>query len=373
MIQRQRIAIANPILNGNEKQYVMDCLDTGWISSNGKYVREFEEAFAKFCDSKHAISCANGTVALHIPLLAYGVGPGDEILIPTLTYIATANAVTYCGAKPVFIDSERDSWNMDPFLIEEKINKNTKGIIVVHLYGHPVDMDPIMEIAKKHNLFVIEDAAEAHGALYKTRKVGSIGDVATFSFFGNKVITTGEGGMVTTNDDKLAEKMRILKGQGMDPNRRYWFPIVGYNYRMTNVQAAIGLGQLENISWHLEKRREIADLYKKHLGELSEYLSFQVEKEWAKHSFWMFSILLKDMVKFSRDEFISLLDKDGIETRPLFYPMHIMPPYLDQKASYPIADDLSTRGINLPSHGLLTAEDIQYIASRIKEHCVGNE
>jgi perosamine synthetase len=332
-------------------------------------VEKFEEEFKNFCNTKHAISCTNGTVALHLALLAFDIGPGDEVIVPTLTYIATANAVTYCGAKPVFVDSEPDTWNIDPNRIEEKINSNTKGIIVVHLYGHPVDMDLVIKIAKKYNLFVIEDVAEAHGAFYKGKATGSMGDISTFSFFGNKIITTGEGGMVVTNDDKLNEKMRMLKSQGMDTVKRYWHPVVGYNYRMTNIQAAIGLGQLENISWHLKKRREIVDLYYKYLENLSEYIKFQAEKNWAIHSYWMFSILLKDTVKVSRNKFIELLKIDGIETRPVFYPVHTMPPYKETEEKYPIAEKLSKRGINLPTHALLKEEDIAYISIKIKKYC----
>lgn len=366
------IKVASPVLNGNEKKYVDECIDTTWISSKGRYVKKFEEEFKIFCNTRHAICCANGTVALHLALLAFDIGSGDEILVPTLTYIATANAVTYCGAKPVFIDSEPDTWNIDPNRIEEKINSNTKGIIVVHLYGHPVDMDPIMQIAKKYNLFVIEDAAEAHGATYKDRVVGSIGDISTFSFFGNKIITTGEGGMVVTNDDELNEKIRILRSQGMDTAKRYWFPIVGYNYRMTNIQAAIGLGQLENISWHLNKRREIADLYNKYLENLSDYIEFQAEKDWANHAYWMYSILLKDSIKSSQENFRISLKEDGIETRPVFYPMHIMPPYIETKGKYPVAEKLSKKGINLPTHALLKEEDIVYISETIKKYCEYN-
>ena len=225
-----------------------DCLDSGWISSNGKYVEKFENEFSRFCKTKYAVSCCNGTVSLHLSLLAHNIKAGDEILVPTLTYIATANAVTYCGANPVFIDSEPETWNIDPSKIEEKITERTKGIIVVHLYGHPVDMDPVSKIAEKHGLFIIEDAAEAHGALYKNKIVGSLGDCASFSFYGNKIITTGEGGMVVTDNQALAEIIRTLKCQGFDPNRHYWHSVVGYNYRMTNIEAAIGLAQLENIS-----------------------------------------------------------------------------------------------------------------------------
>jgi len=245
------IPVANPVLNGNEKKYVLDCLESTWISSSGKYVKRFEEGFANYCCVKHALSCCNGTVALHLALLALGVGPEDEVIVPTLTFVATTNAVSYCGARPVFIDVDQETWNIDPALIEEKITTRTKGIIAVHLYGHPVDMDPIISIAFNHNLFVIEDAAEAHGAKYKGRMIGSISDIATFSFYGNKIITTGEGGMVVTSDDTLANKINQLKESGMDPDKRYWFPTIGYNYRMTNVAAAIGLAQLEKIDEHI--------------------------------------------------------------------------------------------------------------------------
>jgi perosamine synthetase len=368
MSEQPRIPLVYPVFNGNEKSYVVDCIDSSWISSNGKYVNKFEENFAEFCGTKYAISCANGTVALHLALLACGIGPGDEVIVPTLTYIATANAVTYCGSRPVFVDSEPETWNIDPKCIEEKISDKTKGIIVVHLYGHPVDMDPVMKLARKYNLFVIEDAAEAHGAEYKNKKTGSIGDIGCFSFFGNKLITTGEGGMVTTNDSKLNEKMRLLRGQGMDPNKRYWFPIIGYNYRLTNIQSAIGLAQLENISFHLSKRREVANLYYNYFQSLTDFIELPVEKQWARHSFWMFSILLKDKVKISRDDLIAKLDKSGIETRPLFYPMHILPPY-NENIQYPIAENIAFRGLNLPTHALLTEENIKYIVERVGHYC----
>ena len=364
-----KIPIASPLFNGNEKRYLVDCIDTSWISSNGKYVEEFEKKFAEFCGTKHAITCANGTVALHLALLAYGVGPGDEVIVPTLTYIATANAVTYCGANPILADSEPETWNMDPKRIEDKITSKTKGIIVVHLFGHPVNMDPILELAKKYNLFVIEDAAEAHGAKYNHKMTGSIGNIGCFSFFGNKIITTGEGGMITTNDDELNQKIRLLRGQGMDPDKRYWFPIVGYNYRMTNLQAAIGLAQMENIAFHLTKRREVADLYFKYFQSLTDLIEVPVEKNWAVHSFWMFSILLKDKAKVTRDELISLLDQDGIETRPLFYPMHTLPPYKETTNQYPVAEDIASRGLSLPTHALLTEENIRFIVNQIHYHC----
>jgi len=364
------IHIASPVFNGNEKKYIDDCIDSGWISSVGSYINKFEKKFASFIGVKHAVSCSNGTVALHIPLLAYGIKPGDEVIVPTFTYIATANAVRYCGATPIFVDSEPRTWNLDVNKIEEKITKKTKGIIVVHIYGHPVDMDPIMKIAKKYKLFVIEDAAEAHGAKYKGKLVGGIGHVGTFSFFGNKIITTGEGGMVVTNDDKLAAKMRILKGQGMDPKRRYWFIEVGYNYRMTNIQAAIGLAQLEKVKWHMSMRQKIAKLYYKYLTPLSQYIDLPIVEKWGTHSFWMFSIFLKDNLKISRDEFMKQLLGKGVETRPFFYPMHVMPPYLNKKIKFPVAEKVAERGLNIPTHALLTEDDIKYISSCIKEICL---
>jgi len=360
------IPVAAPALVGNEKSYVMDCLDSTWISSAGKYVENFEQAFAAFCGVKYAMSCNNGTVALHLALLALGVGPDDEVMVPTLTFVATANAVTYCGAHPIFIDSEPETWNLNPDLLEEKITPRTKGIIVVHLYGHPVNMEPVLDIAQRHGLFVIEDAAEAHGAEYKGQRVGSLGDIATFSFYGNKIITTGEGGMVVTDDDKLANKVRQLKGQGMDPKRRYWFPIIGYNYRMTNIQAAIGLAQLEKADWHIYRRREVASWYYKRLKEV-QGLTLPVEKEWAKNVYWMFSVVLDDGILLGRDEVMAALREQGIETRPFFYPMHTLPPYrnLAEKDYFSVAEGLAARGINLPTWAGLQERDVDFVCEAL--------
>ncbi len=256
-----RISVAHPLLEGNEKKYVLDCLDTNWISSVGKYIAEFEKSFAAFCGVKHAISANNGTTALHLALVAMGLEPGDEVIIPTVTYIATANAVRYCGAAPVLADVCADTMNIDPSQVERLITPRTRGIIPVHLYGHPADMKALKSIAGRHGLWLLEDAAEAHGAEVDGQRVGGIGQCATFSFFGNKIVTTGEGGMVTTNDDALAVRLRQFRGQGVDPERRYWFPVVGYNYRMTNIQAAIGLAQMETIDKSLADRQSIATQY----------------------------------------------------------------------------------------------------------------
>ena len=370
MDKRKWIPVARPVLSGREKEYVLDCLETSWISSLGKYIGLFEDSFARFCSAEYAVACSNGTTALHIALLALGVGEGDEVIVPTLTYIASANAVRYCGATPVFVDSEPATMNLDPAKIEESITERTKGIIAVHLYGHPADMDPITVIARTHNLFVLEDAAEAHGARYKGRSVGSLGDAATFSFFGNKIITTGEGGMVTTGNVKLQDQMRLLKGQGVDPNHRYWFPIVGYNYRMTNVQAAIGLAQLEQIEEHLRRRQEIAELYASELAPLEDVLTTPSVQPWASHVFWSYPVVLKDDSPVASDNLMASLAADGIETRPVFIPVHTMPPYLKKGETYPVAEKLARNGISLPMHGLLTKSDVEYIAERLTSYCL---
>jgi perosamine synthetase len=362
------IPVAAPSFGGNEKAYVMDCLESTWISSTGKYIEQFEAAFARFCGTKHAISCCNGTVALHLALMALGVGPGDEVIVPTLTFVSTANAVTYCGARPVFVDSEPRTWNLDPESVEEKITPRTKGIIVVHLFGHPADMNPIVAIAQRRGLFVVEDAAQSHGAEYEGRKVGSIGDVAAFSFYGNKIITTGEGGMVVTHDDALAGKARQFKGYGMEPGRHYWYPVIGYNYRMTNLAAAIGVAQLERVEWHLERRREVASWYRDCLQGIDS-VAWQITTEWAKHVWWMFTVLLNDAWSARRDDIMARLLERGIETRPVGYPIHTLPPYLDpsMKGCFPVAERIAAGGINLPTWAGLTRDDVRYVCDNLLE------
>lgn len=360
-----RISVAAPDLGGRELEYVTECMTTGWISSNGRFIAEFEAAFAAFCDVKHAVAVSNGTVALHVALVALGVGPGDEVLVPDLTYIASANAVRYCGAEPIFIDNDRRTFNLDPDALEAKITPKTKGIIPVHLYGHPVDMDAVLDIARRHGLFVLEDAAEAIGATYKGRRVGGLGNCATFSFFGNKIITTGEGGMVTTNDDDLARQLRLLRGQGMDPERRYWFPVVGYNYRMTNIAAAIGLAQLERIDFHLAERKRVAEGYQRRLSKFSELLTLPFTETWAGHVFWMYTILINNPEAGARDQVISAMDLAGIETRPVFYPMHVMPPYAEPKGLYPNANWCAERGLNLPTHSGLSDQDLDQVVEAL--------
>jgi perosamine synthetase len=356
-----RIAVAAPTLNGNEKRYVLECLETTWISSIGRFITEFERAFARFCRVEHAVAVSNGTTALHVGLVALGLKPGDEVIVPTLTYIATANAVTYCGAKPVLVDCDPRTLNMDPAAIGKKITARTKGIIPVHLYGHPADMDPIISVAREHGLFVLEDAAEAHGAEYKGRRVGGLGNCAAFSFFGNKIITTGEGGMVTTNDTDLAAKLRLYRGQGLAPGRRYWHPVVGYNYRMTNVAAALGLAQLEQIDELIAARTRLANWYRSKLEPLTNKLVLQGAEPWTRPVLWMQTVMLQSGGEAERDGVMRELDEAGIETRPVFYPMHLLPPYREDSSLYPNATRCALRGMNLPTHGRLTEPDVERI------------
>lgn len=360
------LPVAAPYFAGNEKTYVEQCMDSTWISSRGEFIDRFEQAFAAFCQVEHALTCTSGTSALHLALLGAGVSAGDEVIVPTLTFVASANAVIYCGATPVFIDIEPETWNLDIDQLESKITSRTKAIIVVHLFGHPVDMDAVMAIAARHGLTVIEDAAEAVGADYKGRRVGSLGHVATFSLYGNKIITTGEGGLITTNDRQMYRKMLQLRGQGQDFERRYWFPILGYNYRMTNLQAAVGLAQLEQVDWHIARRRENAHWYAESLAAAPQY-TLQPEKPWAKHVYWINSVVIPTDFHLTRDQVMDALAQRGIETRPFFYPMHTLPIYADANRlnHFPVADSYAARGINLPSSANLTREDVAYVAQAL--------
>ena len=363
----RRIPIAAPVLAGREKEYVLDCLESSWISSTGRYVEEFERAFAEFCGVRHAIACCNGTVAVHLALLAAEAGPGDEVIVPTLTYVASANPVLYCGATPVLVDVDPVTGNIDPDAIEAAVTPRTKAIVVVHLYGHPADMDAIDALARRHGLRVVEDAAEAHGAEYRGRRAGSLGDVGTFSFYGNKIITTGEGGMVTCDSDAQMRRIRQLRGQGQDPDRRYWFPIVGFNYRMTNVAAAIGLAQLETVDWHMARRRENAAWYEEELGDVPG-ISLSPEASWVRSAFWMACLVLDEGGERERDLLTDRLAERGVETRPFFYPMHTLPMYRAAAAdrTFPVAESLAARGINLPSGASLTREDVAYVGEAVR-------
>jgi len=362
------IPIAEPSLGEEELRNVIEAVKSGWISSKGKFIEEFEHKIANYCGRRYGVATSNGTVALHLALKALGIKKGDKVIVPDLTFVAVANSVTYCDAKPVFVDSHPEYWCIDPEKIGEKISKNTKAIIPVHLYGHPCDMDWIMDIAEDYNLHIIEDAAEAHGAEYKGKKVGSFGDISCFSFYGNKIITTGEGGMCLTDDQNLAEKMRILRDHGMNPNKRYWYDMIGFNYRMTNLQAAVGVAQLEKMGEFVEKKRKIAKWYSKRLKELEEkeLIKLHPEMSWAKCVYWMYSILIADKFGMSRDELMKKLEEKSVETRPFFFPMHVLPIYKNNE-KFPIAEELSKKGINLPSGTTLTNEKILQIVKYIEE------
>lgn len=357
-----KVPISEPALLGNELRYVTDCIKSNWVSSKGKYIELFEKSFSEFNGSKHSIAVSNGTTALHLALAALGIKPGDEVLVPNLTFIATSNSVRYCGAKPVLVEIEKDSWNIDANKIEEKITPKTKAIIPVHLYGAPCDMEKIMTIAKKHNLFVVEDCAEAIGAKHKGKKVGTIGDIGCFSFYGNKIITTGEGGICTTDNDKLAEKMRILKDHGMDPNRRYYHPIVGFNHRMTNIQAALGFAQMESIHKFINKRDTILQKYNS-LLKGTKGVKLQVQKEGNRNVCWMYSILIKN-----REKVAKALFEQGYDSRPFFIPLSNMPSDMTNE-QFKISEEISNEGINLPTYFNLADKDIEMICKIIKDNC----
>jgi Predicted pyridoxal phosphate-dependent enzyme apparently involved in regulation of cell wall biogenesis len=361
---QKNIPVSEPCLNGNEEKYLADCVQSGWVSSLGKYITTFEQNFADFCGVKHGVAVSNGTVALHLALAALGIGAGDEVITPTLSFIATANAVYYTNAKVVFADCEAETWNIDPAEIEKKITPHTKAIIPVHLYGHPANMDPILETAARHHLTVIEDAAEAHGAKYKGKRVGSLGKLGAFSFYGNKIITTGEGGIVVTDDDALAERMRFLRDHAMSAEKRYWHTEIGFNYRMTNLQAALGVAQMEQIDTFIARKRQIADRYSANLADLKN-ITLPPQADWAESVYWMYSILLNADFPLSRDEFLKQLKAAGVDNRPFFYPIHQMPPYVADTGRYPVADDLSRRGLNLPSAVTLTDAQVDSICEII--------
>ncbi|MCL4303270.1 MAG: DegT/DnrJ/EryC1/StrS family aminotransferase [Anaerolineae bacterium] len=362
------IPVCEPTLAGKEKEYLLDCLDSNWISSAGKYIPAFEEKFAAECHCKYGVACANGTVALHLGLAALGLEPGDEVILPAFTMIATINAVTYTGATPVLIDSEPCTWNMDVEQLAGKITSQTKVVIPVHTYGHPVDMDPVMELAEKHGFFVLEDAAEAHGAEYKGRRAGGLGHAGGFSFYANKIITTGEGGMITTNNAKFAALAHNLRDHAFSSERHFWHKFVGFNYRMTNMQAAIGLAQTEQMAGFVENRRRNAALYTDYLKEIPGIVT-PPEAGWAKNVFWMYSILVEEEFGLTRDQLRAYLARYGIETRTFFIPMHLQPIYYEafKDQRFPVAEMLCQRGFYLPSASSLTPQQIKYIASIVRQ------
>ena len=360
------IPVCEPKLGEKELENVIDCIKTNWISSKGKYITEFEEKFSKYCGTKYGIATSNGTTALHLALATAGIKPGDEVIIPDFTMIATANSVTYTGAKLVLVDSEPEYWNIDPNKIGEKITPRTKAIMVMHTYGHPCDMDSILDITKAHNLLVIEDAAEAHGAEYKGERTGGLGDMGCFSFYANKIITTGEGGMVVTNNEEFAERARMLRDQAFEKEKRFWHRQLGFNYRLTNLQAAVGVAQFEYIDKFVETRRRNA-MYYNSLLEKVEGITLPPEAKWAKNVYWMYLILIEKNFGLSRDDLMVRLKKKGVDSRRAFYPIHAQPLYTEQfiGQKFPVADQLSDKGVYLPSGNTLTKEQIDQVVETL--------
>lgn len=363
------IRVCEPLLAGNEADYVLDCVSSNWISSQGRYVDEFEQEFARYCGVSQGITTTSGTTALHLALAAAGLGPGDEVIIPTFTMIACAFSVLHTGSRPVLIDADRETWNLDVSAAEAHISERTRAIMPVHVYGHPCEMDRVLELAQAHDLRVIEDAAEAHGAEYRGRRTGGLGDLGCFSFYANKIITTGEGGMVVTDDEPLAASCRSLKNLAYAPGLQFVHTDVGFNYRMTNIQAAIGLAQLERIDDLITRRRRNARLYRERLRDVPG-ITLPVERRGVRNVYWMFGIVVEDEFGVRRDELCARLRQVGIETKPFFVPMHRQPALVslgglvDDKR-FPVADELSRRGLYLPSGSGLTEQQIDRVCSAI--------
>lgn len=359
--------VMEPALAGNELKYVMECIKTNWISSQGRFVTEFEAAFERHIGRGHALTVMNGTVALHLALAALGIGPGDEVLVPDLTFAASANAVLYTGARPVLVDVNAETWTIDPDAAEAAITPSTRAIMPVHLYGHPADMDALREIAGRHDLLLIEDAAEAVGARYRGEVVGSFGDAACFSFFGNKIITTGEGGMVVFARHEDWERARMLRDHGMSRERRYWHTDIGFNYRMTNLQAAIGLAQLERLDHVLEDKRRVSEAYHRAVADVP-WLKRPPCASWADNVYWLYTVLVDPAGPLARDEVLGKLKANGIESRPIFFPLHEMPPYYvpEPGGRFDVSTSVSRRGISLPSAPRLQDGEVQRVVDSLK-------
>ena len=362
-----QIPLVQPELGGNELEYVTDCIQTSWISSQGKYVRQFEESFGEYVGCLNTLAVSNGTVALHLALVALGVGPGDEVIVPDLTFAATINAILYTGATPVLVDVDPMTMVIESELVTAAVTNRTKAILPVHLYGYPAELEKLMAIANQYNLLVIEDCAEALGSVYQGAHVGTFGDAAIFSFFGNKTITTGEGGMLLFKNRSILDRAKILRDHGMSPKRRYWHEEVGYNYRLTNLQAAIGVAQLERIDFFIDKKRWIASEYNKHFVEITQVqLPMEPPGRHSFNSYWLYTIILSTEYVHRRDEILNYLANHGIEARPVFIPMHRMPPYLQYSQpneKYNSSNHLSDGGISLPSSISITEIEIKNICA----------
>jgi len=366
-----KIPVCEPEIIEEDIQKVAECVRSTWISGISPYVQEFEEKFAKFCGCKYGVATNSGTTALHLALATLGIGKTDQVIMPTLTMIATPNSASYLGACPVLEDAESSTWNMRTDQLKQRLTRITKAIIPVHTYGHPVDFDPIKEFAEKHNLKIIEDAAEAHGAFYKNQKIGGIGDLACFSFYANKIMVMGEGGIIITNHKWMAKRAKWLRAHAYgQEGKHFYHEELGYGYRLSGMQAALGLSQLSRIDKLIEKRRRNAKLYAKNLADLEGKITLHPEASWAKNVYWMYSILIEENFGITRDELMRKLEMDGIETRTFFYPVHTQPIYshLGWGREFPVADMLSRKGMNLPSGNTLTKEQIEYVCDCIRKH-----
>jgi perosamine synthetase len=364
------IPLANPDLNGNEAKYALEAIQTGRIGT-GPFIKQFEQEFARLCGAQGAIACANGTVALHLALRAMGLEAGDEVIVPSFTYVATANAVRFCGAEPVFVDVEPDTWCIDCAQAEQAITPRTKGIMPVDLYGHPADLDAVNALALRHGLWVVEDAAEAALAQYKGRPVGGLANITTFSFHVTKVFTSGEGGALTLNDGNVEAFIRILYSHGMDPERRFFFPISGYNYRLTNMAAALLCAQMERHAHFLQRRREIFDGYQQILEGVPG-IAFRPVAPWATLSPWLFSITVDpDAFGATREQVMAKLAAEKIESRPFFIPVHGLPPFSEgsrqRNTRCPVTDRLCATGINLPTYTTMTDGEVERVAHVIRD------
>lgn len=366
----RKVFVNEPVLDGNEKKYLNECVDTNWISFEGPFVKKFEQGMAELTGRKYAVAVSNGSVALDTAVLALKIGEGDEVIMPTFTIVSCAAPLVRVGANPVLVDSDPYTWNMKVEEIESKITSKTKAIMVVHIYGLPVDMDPVLELAKKYNLYIIEDAAEMHGQTYKGRPCGSFGDISTFSFYPNKHITCGEGGMVLTNDEALAERCASIRNLFFSPKKRYVHEELGYNFRMTNIQAALGCAQLEKLDRTVAKKRHIGALYNKLLKDV-EGLQLPVEKtDYADNIYWVYGIVLDDDLPIDADEFMKRLGAEGIGCRGFFWGMHEQPVFKEMKLfegeCYPVAERLARRGLYIPSGANLTDDDQEYVVEKLK-------
>lgn len=364
------IPVNEPLLNGNEKKYLNECIDTGWISSEGPFVKKFEELFAARVNRKYGISVCNGSVALDLAISALGIEKGDEVILPSFTIISCAAAIVRVGATPVLVDSDPITWNMDVTQIEKKITNKTKAIMVVHIYGLPVDMDPVIELAKRYKLKIIEDAAEMHGQTYKGMPCGSFGDLSIFSFYPNKHITTGEGGMIVTNNQELYERCQSFRNLCFLPQKRFLHEELGWNYRFTNIQAALGLAQLERIDEFVQIKKQMGKVYTEEFKDLNVSLPL-AQTHFANNIYWVYGILLKDEIKVDADEIMKKLTTVGIGTRPFFYPMHLQPVFIKmglfKNETYPVAEYLSKKGFYIPSGLALTIQQIEVVSTHVRE------